>query len=79
MLQMLNKFRPRYRGCTQRSKMTRLLLAIDDFDAIIAQEVHEIGQSDLGCIAYLGEHGFPVKHLTNADAIGASDELPLQP
>src|SRR5450830_1101974 len=59
--------------------MRSLLLTIDHLHAMLPQEMHQIGQGYLGCIADAGKHRFTVKHLADAHAISATDQFAIEP
>src|SRR5437899_6860983 len=41
--------------------------------------MHQVGERDLGCIADPREHRFAIKHVADADAVGAAHQFAVKP
>jgi hypothetical protein len=67
------------RGGAERGQVAGFLLAIDQLDAVVSQEAHQIGQCDLGGVRAPREHGFAVEHMADAYPIKAADQFAVQP
>src|SRR5690606_14917062 len=79
MPQQRNEFGTRNRPGAERSQMRGLLLAVYHRNAAALQEANQVRQRNLRRVADAGEHRFAVEHPADADAVGAADQLAVEP
>src|SRR5438034_8315838 len=76
---MRGKYLPRNRSRTERRKMSRLLLTINNRDINSLEQRDQTCECDLGCIGLVREHRFTKEHPPERDPVEASQQLAVAP
>ena len=70
---------PGYLPSAQGGQVLRVLLAVNQGDAMTAAQADKGRQGDLGGVGFMCKHGFSEHRATQRHAVQAPDELPIDP